>query len=176
MVRTGIACVFLLAATAARAQLDPLSHAPSAAPDPLTSPGVSSGALELIHLEEAFAADVARGGGAAFASWFAEDGLELPNGKAPVADHAAIARMAQWDPKVYHLTWKAEGAQMGPSGDSGFTYGHYEARSRDPHGELVTTEGRYVTFWKKVSGVWKVALDGSANDAPAGDCCSLPKP
>ena len=175
MLRTCFVCLALMLPVAAHAQLDPLSQKSGVAA-PLTSAGPSAGALELIHLEETFAADVARGGGKAFASWFAEDGMELPNGKAPVVGRAAVAKMAQWDAKVYHLTWKAEVAQMGPSGDTGFTYGHYQARSRDQHGESVTTEGRYVTFWKKVNGAWKVALDGSAEDAPAGDCCSLPKP
>ena len=176
MLRACLLCCLLLSATGARAQLDTMISRPSSAPDPLTSPTTSTGAIELIHLEEAFAADVAKRGGEAFAAWFADDGMELPNGKAPVVGRGAVAAMARWDPKTYQLTWKADGAQMGPSGDAGFTYGHYEAHSRDQHGEPVTQEGRYFTFWKKVHGAWKVALDASADDAPTGDCCSLPKP
>jgi hypothetical protein len=37
--------------------------------------------------------------------------------------------------------------------------------------------GRYITFWKKVNGAWKVALDASATDAPpVGDCCKVNLP
>ena len=56
---------------------------------------------------------------------------------------------------------------MGPSGDTGFTWGHYEAHGQDAKGQPKTTSGRYITFWKKVGGHWKVALDASADDAPA---------
>ena len=144
---------------------------------PLTQPTVTPGQLELLELEARFAADVAKGGGKAFGTWFAEDAVTLNDGKAAVLGHRAIAASANWDAKTYHLTWTPQGAQMGPSGDTGFTWGHYQANGTDAQGQPFTFEGRYITFWKKVSGVWKVALDASAKDAPsAGDCCALPKP
>jgi len=135
---------------------------------PLQNPTLSPGALELVKLEGDFENAVAKGGGKAFASWFAEDAVTLNNGQPAVRGQAAIAAQATWDPKNYQLTWYAEGAQMGPSGDTGFTWGHYEAKGRDPKGQPVTTSGRYITFWKKVNGHWKVALDASATDAPPG--------
>ncbi len=143
---------------------------------PLTMPTLSPGELELVKLEGEFADSVAKGGGKAFASWFAEDAVTLQNGKAPVRGHAAIAAAAVWDPKEYQLTWYAEGAQMGPEGTTGFTWGHYTSTAKDSHGEPVALGGRYITFWKKVSGAWKVAMEASADDVPAGDCCALPKP
>lgn len=154
---------------------DPL--APRPAISPITTPQLSPGQLELIKLESQFAEAVSKGGGKAFASWFADDAVTLNNGKPPVMGHAAIAAAANWDPKLYQLTWYAEGAQMGPSGDTGFTWGHYDGTSHDAHGQPVTVSGRYITFWKKVNGQWKVALDASANEPPsAADCCALPKP
>jgi ketosteroid isomerase-like protein len=94
-----------------------------------------------------------------------------------VQGHAAIAAAAQWDPKEYQLSWYAEGAQLGPSGDTGFTWGHYDSVAKDKNGNPVTGSGRYITFWKKVDGRWKVALDASAEDvANPGDCCKLPVP
>ena len=33
-------------------------------------------------------------------------------------------------------------------------------------GKSTTLTGRYITFWKKVKGEWKVALDASANEPP----------
>ena len=56
---------------------------------------------------------------------------------------------------------------MGPSNDMGFTWGHYEGRSKDKNGEPVVLTGRYFTVWKKLpDGKWKVALDASANEPP----------
>lgn len=143
-----------------------------AAPDqhtliPLPNPSIPPGAMELVKLEGDFENAVAKGGGKAFASWFADDAVTLNNGQPAVRGQRAIASQATWDPKSYQLTWYAEGAQMGPSGDTGFTWGHYEAHGTDPKGAPVATSGRYITFWKKVGGHWKVALDASANDAPA---------
>ena len=144
---------------------------------PLSQPDLSPGQIELMNLEVKFAADVAKGGGKAFASWFADDAVTLNNGKPATLGQRAIADKAQWDPKEYQLTWYPEGAQMGPSGDTGFTWGHYDATSKDPNGQTVSLGGRYITFWKKVKGEWKVALDASANDAPAGgDCCKVGLP
>lgn len=134
---------------------------------PMQNPAISPGALELVKLEGDFENAVAKGGGKAFASWFAEDGVTLNNGQLAVRGQRAIADQATWDPASYQLTWYAEGAQMGPSGDTGFTWGHYEAKGKDAKGQPTSSSGRYITFWKKVGGHWKVALDASANDAPA---------
>ncbi|HEV2578166.1 MAG TPA: nuclear transport factor 2 family protein [Acidobacteriaceae bacterium] len=133
---------------------------------PLPTTKISAGALELMKLEGDFANDVAKGGGKAFASWFADDAVTLNNGQPAVQGQPAIAAQANWDPKSYQLSWYPEGAQMGPAGDTGFTWGHYEAKGQDPKGQPITSSGRYITFWKKVNGRWKVALDASANDAP----------
>jgi ketosteroid isomerase-like protein len=146
--------------------------------NPVTQPTFTPGMLQLLELESKFAADVAIGGGKAFASWFAEDAVTLANGRPPVMGKAAIAAQASWDPKDYQLTWLADGAQMGPSNDMGYTWGHYEGVSKDQHGQTVKTSGRYITIWKKQSdGAWKVTLDASAEEPPdAGACCTIPKP
>ena len=157
-------------------RLDPLSGPRLISP--LTQPTISPGAIELLKLEERFAADVAKGGGKAFSAWFADDGITLNNGKPAVYGRNSIATNARWDPKSYQLEWHAEFAQMGPSGDTGFTWGHYDAHGTDRAGKPFALSGRYITFWKKVpDGSWKVALDASSNDVPAeADCCALPKP
>lgn len=157
--------------------LDPLAAPPSSG-SLLTQPTLNPGALVLMDLERRFAAAVATGGGKTFASWFADDAVSLSNGRPAVLGRGAIAAGANWDPKAYQLTWTPAGAQMGPSNDMGFTWGHYEGRSKDSHGEPVTVNGRYITVWKKLAdGTWKVAMDASATEPPAtGDCCVLPKP
>lgn len=145
---------------------------------PITQPEITPGVLQLLELETKFADAVAAGGGKAFSSWFADDGVSLGNKQPPVMGKTAIAAQAQWDPKDYQLTWVAQGAQMGPSNDMGFTWGHYEGTSKDKNGQPVKTSGRYFTVWRKMpDGTWKVAMDASAEEpADAGACCTLPKP
>jgi ketosteroid isomerase-like protein len=151
---------------------------PSAGSSPLTQPTLSPGVLLLLELEGRFSQAVAAGGGKAFATWFADDAVTLNNGRPAVLGRANIAAQAQWDPKDYQLTWTPQGAQMGPSNDMGFTWGHYEGHSKDKNNQPVVISGRYFTVWKKVpDGTWKVAMDASADEPPAtGECCVLPKP
>jgi uncharacterized protein (TIGR02246 family) len=167
---------FLIFAAASRAQLlnpgTPQQPA-SQAGNPLTNPQVSPGIEMLYQLEAQFAADTAKGGGPAFAAWFAPDAVTLANGKPAIIGHDAIAAAATWTPASYQLTWKPEGARMAQSGDMGYTWGHYDGVSKDKEGNTVKTSGRYMTLWKKqADGVWKVEADAS-NDGPAADCCSL---
>ena len=152
-----ILSVFLLltAPAAMHAQLDPLSHqAPTNSP--LTQPSLSPGVLQLMQLDAEFSRATLAGGGKAFASWFADDALALNNGKTPV--------------------FGKTGGQMGPSGDMGFTWGHYDGHAKDRNGNDIATGGRYITVWKRTpGGKWKVALDASANEPPT-DCCAVAKP
>lgn len=156
----------------------PAGPSSSTAGSLLTQPTMSPGALELMDLDRKFSDAVAKGGGKVFASWMADDAVSLSNKQPEKLGKAAIAAGANWDPSVYQLTWTPTGAQMGPSNDMGFTWGHYEGHSRDAHGQPVVVSGRYITVWKRLpSGQWKVALDASAEEPPsAGDCCALPKP
>ena len=161
--------------SASRAQLlEP--GTPSQTPNPLTDSTVKPGKMQLYDLEARFAKDVAERGGAAFASWFADDGVALGNGSAPLIGKVAIVKSANWSPKDYQLTWTPTDAMMGPSGDMGYTWGHFEGHSKDANGNPVVTSGRYMTVWRREpDGSWKVVLDAGANDAPAaGDCCKLP--
>ncbi len=162
----------------AQASLDPLRRSAPSSASPLTVPTLSPGSLQLLTLEGEFAQAVAKGGGAAFASWFAEDAVTLNNGKPAVLGRARIAGNATWKPSEYQLTWQPSGAQMGPSGDMGYTWGHYDGTSKDRNGNPVTVGGRYITIWKKLpNGQWKVAMDASAEEpAAAGECCKLPAP
>jgi ketosteroid isomerase-like protein len=148
----------------------------SQAPNPLTDTTVKPGKIILFDLEARFAKDVKERGGAGFASWFADDGVALGNGAAPHIGKVAIAKSATWSPTDYQLTWTPTDAVMGPSGDMGYTWGHFEGKSKDQNGNPVVTSGRYMTIWRKQpDGAWKVVLDAGANDVPsAGDCCKLP--
>ena len=146
------------------------------APNPLMDPMTKPGKVLLFDLEARFAKDTKERGGAGFASWFAEDGVALGNGQPPVIGRVAIEKSANWAPQSYQLIWAPTDAQMGPSGDMGYTWGHFEGRSKDANGNPVLTSGRYMTIWRKqADGSWKVVLDAGANEpAAAGDCCKLP--
>jgi ketosteroid isomerase-like protein len=145
-------------------------------PNPLADTTMKPGKAFLFDLEAKFAKATAEGGGSSFATWFAEDGVSLANGQAPVHGRDAIARQATWSPKVYQLVWTPTDGVMSPSGDMGYTWGHYEGRSHDSDGNAKVTTGRYLTIWRKEpDGSWKVALDASSDEpAGAGDCCKLP--
>lgn len=169
----------LLPAPQAAAQAIPAPHSrPAPAPaSPATPPGgppsdalITPGMLQLLTLDGQFSQAVNKSGGAAFASWFANDAVTLNNGKEPVLGKTRIAAAAHWRPEDYQLVWQPMGAQMGPSGDMGFTWGHYDATTKDKNGKAVTTGGRYITMWKRMTdGKWKVALDASANDPSANN-------
>jgi ketosteroid isomerase-like protein len=172
-------CVVVLAEMGlqgARAQLAFPEAAAQEKPNPLTDPTMKPGKMLLYDLEARFAKDVLARGGAGFADWFAADGVALGNAAAPLIGKVAIQKSANWDPKVYQLTWTPTDAMMGPSGDMGYTWGHFEGHSKDASGNPVTVTGRYITVWKKqADGQWKVALDAGANEpVAAGDCCKLP--
>jgi ketosteroid isomerase-like protein len=145
---------------------------------PISQPTITPGQLTLLELEGRFEQEVEAGGGKAFATWFAEDAVALNNGKPAILGRGAIASSAQWKPSEYQLTWVPQGAQMGPSNDMGFTWGHYTSTYKGPDGNPIVTSGRYITVWKKVKdGTWKVAMDASADEPAApGACCTLPKP
>jgi len=147
-----------------------------AKPNPLTDATVKPGKMLLYDLEARFAKDVLERGGAAFADWFAEDGVALGNGAEPKVGRVAIAKSANWSPKDYQLIWTPTDAVMGPSGDMGYTWGHFEGHSKDANGNPVVTNGRYMTIWRKQpDGQWRVVLDAGANEpANSGDCCKLP--
>lgn len=154
----------------------PSSGTSQTTPNPLTDTTASPGKMLLFNLEAQFARDVASRGGAAFAQWCAPDAVMLGNGAAPVVGRVAIEKSANWSPAAYQLTWTPTDAMMGPSGDMGYTWGHYEGRSKDANGNPVLTSGRYMTIWRKEpDGSWKFVLDAGANEPPeAGDCCKLP--
>ena len=145
-------------------------------PNPLTDSTMKPSKILLFDLEARFAKEVLERGGAGFADWFADDGVALGNGAAPLIGKVAIAGSATWSPKDYQLTWTPTDAMMGPSGDMGYTWGHYEGRSKDTNGNPVLTSGRFITVWRRQpDGTWKVVLDAGANEPPgAGDCCKLP--
>jgi ketosteroid isomerase-like protein len=172
-----LAGILSAGAVAARGQLSfPSGETQPQAPNPLSDTTVNPGKMLLFDLEARMQKDVTARGGPGLAEWFAPDGVLLGNGAAPVIGKVAIEKFASWSPKDYQLTWTPTDAVLGPSADIGYTWSHYEGRSKDANGNPVVTSGRFITIWRKEpDGSWKVALDAGANEPPdAGDCCKLP--
>jgi ketosteroid isomerase-like protein len=172
---TGLLAIGLSLPALLQAQLPEPGSAASSTPNPLSDTTVNPGKMILFDLEARFAKDVLDRGGAAFGDWFADDGVALGNGAVPLIGKVAIAKNASWSAKDYQLTWTPTDAVMGPSGDMGYTWGHFEGHSKDANGNPVATSGRYMTIWRRQpDGKWKVVLDAGANEpAGAGDCCKV---
>lgn len=157
---------------------DPLS--PPSKPGPLSAaPSLAPGVQFLFDLETKFEQATIAGGGAAFASFFAEDAVTISNKSEVKSGRSNIASTAKWSAADFQLTWKPQGGQMSPAGDMGFTWGHYDARGKDKDGKPSVTSGRYMTIWKRqADGAWKVAMDASNEEPPDCGCTEeiAPKP
>jgi ketosteroid isomerase-like protein len=118
----------------------------------------------LMKLEAEFVADVAQHGHAAFATHFAEDGVEVVDGGG-FDSWETIRKQPPW-PEGTTLSWTPIKAEMAASGDLGYTYGNYVYVMKDKEGKLVTRRGKYASIWKKQKdGSWKVVVD-MGNSSP----------
>lgn len=62
-------------------------------------------------------------------------------------------------------TWTPDFADVSRAGDLAYTYGTYELHDKKTN--AVTESGNYARVWKKVAGMWRVAID-VANPVKAG--------
>ena len=162
-----------LCVSAAWAQM--LEPGTQSAPNPLTDPTMKPGKMLLFDLEARFAKDVLERGGAGFADWFAEDGVALGNGAAPLVGKVAIAKSANWSPQVYQLTWTPTDAVMGPSGDMGYTWGHFEGRSKDANGNPCDQRALHHRLAQsRPTAVGRWCWTREPMSTAAGDCCKMP--
>lgn len=120
----------------------------------------------LVKLESDFQKATAEKGWDGFVTFFADDGVSLPNGGSIVQGREAIRKeLGEWTPDM-NLTWKPTKAEMAASGDIGYTYGEYTFKSKDKEGHPIVRYGKFATVWKKQKdGSWKVAMD-MGNTAP----------
>lgn len=129
--------------------------------DPRAAASSKVTADTLKQLEADFMNAAAEHGSEGYMSFYAEDGVEVPNGADILAGKANIAKtMSFLDEKDNHLTWTPVGADIAASGDLGYTYGNYEFHTKDESGKPVVDHGHYTSIWKKQKdGSWKVVLD-----------------
>jgi ketosteroid isomerase-like protein len=66
---------------------------------------------------------------------------------------------------AFTLTWEPVQADVGASGDLGYTIGHWEAHYRTDKGAPASSTGRYLTIWKQQPDrSWKVVQDIGVTD------------
>lgn len=104
-----------------------------------------------------------------FMSYFAPDASVYPQAM-PIAEGPDAIRnvlSGMMAMPGFALAWEAVKADVGASGDLGYTAGTYTMTANDAAGTPMTEKGKYVTVWKKQSdGQWKVVQDIFNADAP----------
>ena len=131
------------------------------AADLQTAGSAADAAAVLLQADSDFDRAVAAGGIEAWVAYFAEDGIMFRAGEV-VRGHAAIREMMApaFATPGFSLRWKPVRADIGASGDLGYTYGTYENTSPGADGKPEVRTGMYVTIWKlQPDKSWKVAVD-----------------
>lgn len=97
----------------------------------------------------------------AFIAYAAEEGVLLRPKSQPITGRENIRLyMSKTSDKDMRLTWSPHFADLAASGDLAYTYGTYLLETRDIDGKVITSEGTYVSIWKKDGkGFWKYVLD-----------------
>ena len=124
----------------------------------------------LIDADLQFAALTAQNGVEGWLSFFAEDGIMMPDGAPDIVGKQAIraAMMQVFSQPDYQLRWEPNSAHIAIGADLGYTVGKYDVSFKGPDGEIIGSGGRYVSIWRKdATGAWKVVLDiGNATQPP----------
>ncbi len=124
---------------------------------------------DLMQVDREFDEATARGGAEAWTSYFAEDGIMMPQGQPMAAGKAEVRQAADklFSTPGFVLRWEPIGAQV--SGRLGYTYGLYRTQRPGPNGTVIDGYGKYLTVWKKDrNSAWMVAVDcGNSMPAPA---------
>ena len=95
------------------------------------------------------------------ASFYAADGLLMPQGAPAAIGTAAVATAwaGLYAMKDFSLTFAPSSITVAEAGDMAFDIGTYELSFTGEDGKKVVDHGKYVVVWKKVDGDWKAAAD-----------------
>ena len=128
----------------------------------------------LIEADRAFDAAVASGGAEAWASFFAEDGAMVSEGRGEIRGRGEILEaVAFLNQEGVSLRWSPDRAEISSSGDLGYTVGRYASVRPGEDGIPVTARGVYVSIWRlQADGSWKVVMDLGNPTDDAGEGAS----
>jgi ketosteroid isomerase-like protein len=110
-------------------------------------------------------------------SYWTDDAVIYPPREAPVSGKTAIRRYVAESLKIpgFAIGWKPMAAVVSASGDLGYTTGTNSFTFPDAQGRPTTSNGRYVTVWRKApDGRWRCVID-VWNEAPAPAGAASPK-
>ncbi len=94
--------------------------------------------------------------------YLADDAIYLAEGMPQVIGREAIAEIWRQEAQLpgFSIKWNPDGAVVSASGDLGYTYGPNKATLNDATGSVTTSNGKYVTIWRKQPDqTWKVVVD-----------------
>jgi uncharacterized protein (TIGR02246 family) len=127
---------------------------------PATQTAVSSDVL--MEMDRRFSVATREQGAEGWTSFFAEDGIMLPEGSAALRGKEAIHKAMEpfFSVPGNSLEWDPEWAEISDSGDLGYTVGSSVLKSTDQDGNPTSKDGKYLTVWKRqADGSWKVTVD-----------------
>jgi len=98
---------------------------------------------------------------------FAADAAVAWSGDAPAAGHDAIRALLEknWaaEPNAM-VTWSTESVHVSASGDMAVEQGSWSTTGTGADG-MGSDQGKYLTFFRKIDGAWKVVADNSSSSA-----------
>lgn len=152
-----------------RALLAPLALAAACSSAAPRGADMAQTRIALENADRAFNQATAQRRAAGWMEFMAPDGAIIrPAGTLTgAAVQEAITKM--FADTSFTLTWEPVQADVGGSGDLGYTVGRWTARFRTDKGAPATSTGRYLTIWKQQADrSWKVVQDiGVQDPAPA---------
>ncbi len=101
-------------------------------------------------------------------SFLADDAVYMVEGMPLIAGKDAIAKVWREEAEIpgFTLTWEPEHVVVSASGELGYTFGSNAISVEDSTGASTTTNGKYVTIWRKqTDGTWKVVVDIANSDS-----------
>jgi ketosteroid isomerase-like protein len=94
--------------------------------------------------------------------FLAADAVLMVEGMPLIAGKDAIAKVWREEAEIpgFTIAWEPESAVVSASGELGYTLGSNAISVNDSTGLSTTTNGKYVTIWRKqADGSWKVVVD-----------------
>jgi uncharacterized protein (TIGR02246 family) len=102
------------------------------------------------------------------AALFADDGVEYRENQEPFVGPEAVRKQITMEltqnPKE-QVDWSTERVEVSSSGDLATEYGKFNVTGLGKNG-TESDYGKYITVYRKVNGVWKVAADIGTSTKP----------
>lgn len=125
----------------------------------------------LLDADRVFSRATAQRRADGWVEYFAEDGAMIrPAGTITGRPAIREAMTKAFADSAFSISWEPQQADVGATGELGYTLGRYVTRSRNADGRPRVVTGRYLTVWRRQpDGSWRVVQDIGVQDAPTGD-------